>query len=93
MSNNSRTNPMQVNTASDSRLVSDTTQVMISGIVIAPTNATWSCILKNGVGDIIFSGNNNYAPLGILPVTPFLVTGLVVNTLTNCSVLIYTVPS
>ena len=48
MSNNSRIHPFYVDTASSARLVSDTTEVMISGITPIASAATWSLILKNG---------------------------------------------
>lgn len=92
MANNSRLNPMYVDTASSSRLVSDSTEIMISGIIPIASAATWSIILKDGAGNIIYSANNN---LGVpsLPAVPFRTTGLVVDTLTSCTALIYTVPS
>jgi hypothetical protein len=83
---------MFADTASDARLVSDTTQLMISGVLVIPSNATWSCILKDGSGDTIFSASNLAAGAVIPPCVPFSVTGLVVGTLTNCTALIYTVP-
>jgi hypothetical protein len=92
MANNSRINPMLADTASDSRLVRDSTQVMIKGIMVIPTNATWACILKDGAGNTIFSANNVAAGACMPPCQPFSTTGLVVNTLTNCSALIYTTP-
>ena len=53
---------------------------------------TVCCLLrKNGVGDIIYSANNN-AGIPNFPSVPFLTTGLVVDTLTSCTALIYTVP-
>ena len=92
MANNSRINPMYADTASDARLVSDTTQVMISGILVIPSNATWACIIKDGAGNIKFSASNVAAGAVIPPCVPFLSTGLVVNTLTACTALIYTTP-
>jgi hypothetical protein len=92
MANNSRQNPMVADTASDARLVSDTTQVMISAIVVKASNATWAVILKNGAGGTIFDASQIAGPITFTPATPFLSTGLVVNTLTNATVYIYTVP-
>jgi len=83
---------MYVDTASDSRLVSDSTQVMISAIVMILSNATWSVILKDGSGNIIFQADNNGSSAPFCPSVPFLTTGLVVNTLTNAKLLIYTTP-
>lgn len=89
MANNSRINPMLADTASDSRLVSDTSVLTITGILVIPTNATWACILKDGAGNTIFSASNVAAGAVMPPCRPFSTTGLVVNTLTNCSALIY----
>jgi hypothetical protein len=90
MANNSRINPMFADTASDARMVSDATEVMIKGILVIPSNATWACILKDGAGNTIFSASNVAAGSVMPPCTPFLTTGLVINTLTNCTALIYT---
>lgn len=92
MANNSRINPMFADTASDARLVSDATEVMISGVMVVPSNATWACILKDGAGNTKFSANNVAAGACMPPAVPFLTTGLVVGTLTNCTALIYTTP-
>jgi hypothetical protein len=92
MANNSRTNPMQVDTASSARLITDTTTISISGIKVIPNNTTWSVILKDGLGNVIYQDNNNTG--GEFFATPFNTTGLVVDTLTNITkVLIYTCPS
>jgi len=93
MANNSRINPMFADTASDSRLVGDTTKIMISGIMVQPSNATWACILKDGAGNTIFSASNVAAGSVMPPCVPFMSTGLVVNTLTNCTAFIYTTPA
>ena len=92
MSNNSRINPMLADTASSSRLVSDTTQIMISAIMVKPSNATWAVILKNGAGNIIFDVSSVAGPSSFTPSVPFLTTGLVVDTLTNATAYIYTTP-
>lgn len=91
MANSSRQNPFFIDTASSSRLVSDTTEVMITGIIPIASAATWSIILKDGSTNIIYSANNN---IGIpsFPAIPFKTTGLVVDTLTNATGLIYTTP-
>jgi len=93
MANNSRVNPMVADTASDSRLVSDSTRVSINAIMVAPSNATWAVILKDGSGNTILDINNVAGPTSFVPAVPFWSTGLVVNTLTNAKVYIYTNPS
>lgn len=92
MANNSRINPMFADTASDARMVSDATELMISGVLVIPSNATWACILHDGAGNIKFSASNVAAGSVMPPTVPFMTTGLVINTLTNCTVLIYTTP-
>ena len=92
MANNSRINPMLADTASDARLVSDSTQVMISAIVVKASNATWAVILKNGAGNVIFDASQIAGPITFTPSVPFLTTGLVVNTLTNATAYIFTTP-
>lgn len=91
MSNNSRIQPIFIDTASSSRLITGTVDVMISGIIPIASAATWSFILKNEAGDIIYSANNN-AGIPAFPCIPFKTTGLVVDTLTSCTGLIYTIP-
>lgn len=93
MANNSRINPMYVDTASSARLINDATVLMISGIMCIPSNATWAVILKDGAGNVKFSANNVGAGASMPPCQPFLTTGLVVDTLTNATCLIYTTPS
>ena len=93
MANNSRINPMKADTASGARLVSDTTQVMISAIVVKASNATWAVILYDGAGNVIFDASQIAGPLTFSPAVPFLTTGLVVNTLTNAIAYIYTTPA
>ena len=90
MANNSRTNPMFADTASDARLISDSTEITIMGIMCIPTNATWVVQLEDGSGNIIFYADNVAAGTGIPPQGGFKTTGLVVATLTNAKVLIYT---
>lgn len=92
MANNSRINPMYADTASDARMISDGTDIQISGVLVIPSNATWACILKDGAGNIKFSASNVAAGSVMPPCKPFHSTGLVINTLTNCTVLIYTNP-
>jgi hypothetical protein len=93
MANNSRINPMYVDTASDSRLVNDATELMISGVLCIPSDPTWAVILKDGAGNVKFSASNVAAGAVMPPCQPFKTTGLVVNTLTNATALIYTIPS
>ena len=83
---------MLADTASDARLVSDSTQVMISAIVVKASNATWAVILKNGAGNVIFDASQIAGPITFTPSVPFLTTGLVVNTLTNATAYIFTTP-
>jgi hypothetical protein len=90
VSNNSRINPMFADTASNARLVSDTTELDIVGIMCIPTNATWVVQLNDGLGNIIFYADNVAAGTGIAPARGFKTTGLVVATLTAAKVLIYT---
>jgi len=92
MANNSRRNPMIADTASDARLVSDSTPVMISSIVVKASNATWAVIINDGAGQPIFDASQIAGPITFTPAVPFLSTGLVVNTLTNAKAYIYTCP-
>jgi hypothetical protein len=90
MANNSRINPMVADTASDSRLVSDTTVVRINKILVKASNATWAVILKDGAGNVIFNASNLASGgTGGLFAIDLLTTGLVVNTLTAATVYIY----
>jgi hypothetical protein len=92
MANNSRLNPMIVDTASSARLVTDTTVLSISGIKVVPNNTTWSVILKDGSGNIVYQDATNQG--AEFMTTPWNTTGLVVDTLTNITaVYIYLVPS
>ena len=92
MANNSRLNPMIVDTASSARLVSDTTVLMITGIKVVPNNTTWSVILKDGAGNVVYRDATNQG--GFFMATPFSTTGLVVDTLTNITaVYIYLSPA
>lgn len=93
MSNNAKINPMYADTAANARLVNDATEVEISGVLVIPSNATWACVLSDAAGNIKFSASNVAAGAVIPPCVPFRTTGLVVTTLTNCSALIYTIPS
>ena len=90
MANNSRINPMFADTASNARLVRGTTVVNIKGILCIPTNATWVVQLNDEAGNIIFYADNVSAGRGQFPINGFQSTGLVVATLTNAKVLIYT---
>jgi len=92
MANNSRINPMLADTASDARLVSDTSDIIINAINLKASDATWACILKDGAGNVIFDANNVGNPHGLFFPFPkgFRTTGLVVNTLTACIAYIYT---
>ena len=92
MANNSRINPMLADTASNSRLVSDTTPIMITAIIVKPSNATWAVTIRDGAGNNIFDANQIGGPITFSPSVPFLTTGLVINTLTAATVYIYTCP-
>lgn len=92
MANNARINPMFADTASGARMCNDATELTISGILCIPSNATWAVILKNGAGNVIFSASNVAAGAVMPPCKPFKTTGLVIDTLTNATALIYTIP-
>ena len=83
---------MIADTASDARLVSDTTEIMISAIIVKASNATWAVILNDGAGQPVFDASQIAGPITFTPAAPFLCTGLIVNTLTNAKAYIYTVP-
>ena len=87
MSNKSNINPMYI--YGTGGLI--TTDVTISGITVTPSNATWALIIKDKVGNVVFSANNTGNLGGIPPCVPFLSSGLVVDTVTNCTALIYLV--
>jgi len=91
MANNSRQNPFYVDTTGS--LISVNTEVMISGIVIAPTNATWSLILKDSAGATVYTANNVGGVPVQFPCVPFMTTGLQCTTATAIVALIYTVPA
>jgi hypothetical protein len=86
MANNSRTNPFQVD--STGGLVNPLTEVRVNGIMITPSNATWSLIIKDGVGNTKFSANNLSVGACMIP-DQFASIGLEVTTLSNCTALIY----
>ena len=87
MANISNTNPIQVDGTGG--LLN--AEVMVSGIMITPSNATWAFIVKDKVGNTVFSANNTGNLGGMPPCVPFNSNGLVVTTVTNCTALIYLV--
>ncbi len=90
MANDSRCNPFYVDSIGG--LVNPNTEIMVSGIMVTPTNAVWAIIIKDGVGNIKFSANNVGNLGGMPPCVPFQSTGFEVTTITNCTALVYTTP-
>ncbi len=88
MANISNVNPIYVD-STGGLLNAD---VMVGGIMITPSNATWALIVKDKAGNTIFSANNVGNLGGMPPTLPFKSSGLVVTTVTNCTALIYLVP-
>jgi hypothetical protein len=66
---------------------------MIGGIMVLPSDATWAITIKDGAGNYKFFASNVAAGSCMPPCVPFRSTGLEVTTLTNCTALIYPVPS
>lgn len=87
MANNSRINPMYVD--STGGLVNPATEVRVVGIMLLPSNATWAITIKDGVGNYKFFADNVGVGACMVP-EDFISTGLEVTTLTNCTALIYT---
>jgi hypothetical protein len=94
MANNSRTNPMQMDSVGD--CIGVGSPVHISGIVVIASGDTWSAILKDGAGNVVFRADSdltNHRSVYFAPAEPFLSTGLRLDTATDIAlVLIYTVP-
>jgi len=84
MANNLSINPYNLDTAGE---VVSSTNMRIEGIVPVPSGATWSVILHDKNGKVIYSANNN----GGIPITPlpFKAEGLKPATLTSASVLVW----
>ena len=91
MANNSRINPMYVDTTGS--LIGVGTRVSINGILVLPSNATWAITIKDGAGNYKFFADNVGANGAMPPCVPFWSEGLQVTTLTNCTALIFTNPS
>lgn len=91
MTNNSRQNPFYVDTTGS--LISVGCEVMITGIVVAPTNATWAIVLKDGAGNTVYTANNVGGVPIQFPCVPFMTTGLECTTATAIVALIYTIPA
>ena len=87
MSNNSRINPMYVD--STGGLVNPLTEVYVTGIMILPSNATWAITIQDGAGYNKFLASN-VAAGACMPPEEIYSVGLAVTTLTNCTALIYT---
>lgn len=91
MANLVTTNPWVID--STGHLVNVNGEVMISGILVNPSGATWSVIIKDGAGNIIFQ-QNELTKDGGGPTVPFKSTGFNVTTLTSITnILVYRVPS
>ena len=89
MANNTRTNPVQVD--STGGLYNTTSEITISGISVMASNATWAVKLTDAAGNTIYEADN-IAGMPPGPAIPFKTTGVQVTTLTNAKILIYTVP-
>ena len=87
MSNNSRTNPMYVD--STGGMINPNTNITVVGIMILPSNATWAITIQDGDGKNKFFASNLGAG-ACMPPVDFNSTGLAITTLTNCTALIYT---
>jgi hypothetical protein len=88
MANIGTTNPIQIDGTGGIL----NAEIMISGIIVTPSDSTWALIIKDKVGNTIFSANNVGNLGGMPPCVPFKSNGLVVTTVTNCTALIYTIP-
>jgi hypothetical protein len=79
----------------EGRIVIDSTGIiygpgkatMITGVSIVPSNATWSVVLEDASGEIIYSANNVGVSVSQLT-KPIFCRGLEVATLTNITTLI-----
>ena len=89
MANNLTTNPMQIDTVAT--LMGGLKEIQITGIKVIPSGATWTCILKDGLGNIIFHDTNT--KVGHELTNPIVADGLEATTLTSITqVLIYLGP-
>lgn len=84
MANDTSLSPMYLDTLGPI----STNLLIINGIIPIASNATWSVILKDKNGKIIYSANNI---IGVpsLPIKPFVVDGLTTDTFTASAVLVY----
>lgn len=87
MANSYGTNPMILDTTNAGKVM--TGDITISGIVVRASNATWTVILKDGAGNVIFDASQIAGPISFSPAAPFTITGLIVDTLTNAKVYLY----
>ena len=69
------------------QIVGSSRRLLIGGIQILATNATWAITLKNDAGDIVYAASN-IAGAGIIT-HPFPTAGLIVDTLTSCTASLY----
>jgi hypothetical protein len=79
-------NPLVLDTAGAT--VSLNTELAIVAIKVIPSAATWSVILHNSAGQIIYQ-ENQYSGNSSGFVLPINTVGLVVNTCTSAKVLVY----
>jgi hypothetical protein len=84
MANKVTTNPIQVD--STGRLFNIGTLVTITGIKVVPSGATWSVVLKDDAGNIVYQDNNNAGAEEVA--IPINCTGLSVDTLTSITLLL-----
>ena len=90
MANILSTNPLQIDTTGV--IANPNNTLMISGIKVVPSGTTWTCILQDGLGNVVFHDTNTKAGKNLT--NPFLVQGLTATTLTSITrVLIYLAPS
>jgi hypothetical protein len=89
MANNLTTNPIQIDTVGT--IMGGVKEITVSGIKVVPSGTTWTCILKDGRGNIVFHDTNNKA--GKHMPLPFTAQGLKADTLTSITrVLLYLAP-
>ena len=72
-------------------IVSSAVRLMITGIQVKASNATWAITLKDIAGKTVFDANNTVGIVGTIS-KPFPSNGLTCATLTNCTALVYIEP-
>ena len=84
-------NPLYLDTAGATSAI--TNPLVIQGILVTPTAATWVALLHDADGgDVIFDGQGSAADPIYIPFTAlakFRVSGLYFTTRTNCRVSVY----